>query len=240
MESLLVWISIILGVASATLAITAFIFGWASYSNTAKLQNNIQALLAMIREKVEVVVERTTHQIDKAWDYFTSGGPIGISDDAKKEREELREGLKEEMKEEARREAAEAIKEAGLDPQQVKALLSRVDSLIEKTTVRTEVMVGQQKFLGVMTNIENEARTLAQAVGMKRFSKAPLIELGRSLYRADIIPGGAYGEIKWLHDVRNKFVHEEPEEIKSIDIDEAIQRAKRFLGYLKDKVLRFR
>lgn len=64
-------VSIVLGVVSATLAVAAFIFGWVSFRNTAHMQVEAQAILAKVSEKVEVIVDRTSHQMDKAWEYFT-------------------------------------------------------------------------------------------------------------------------------------------------------------------------
>lgn len=69
--SILTIVSIVLGVVSATLAVAAFIFGWISFRNTSHMQMEAQAILAKVSEKVEVIVDRTSHQIDKAWEYFT-------------------------------------------------------------------------------------------------------------------------------------------------------------------------
>jgi hypothetical protein len=161
MEDYLTMWSIFLAVASTTLAVAAFIFSWVSYRNATKLQIKAQEILSQISQKVEVVVERTTHQMDKAWDYFTALPYISIprsGEDIFKKEEEL----KKQIIEEARKETTELMKDTGLQNKTLIELVEKVEALVGKSSDRTIKLLGRERILTSLYKIEEELKALAK------------------------------------------------------------------------------
>jgi hypothetical protein len=166
MENYLTMWSIFLAVASTTLAIAAFIFSWASYRNATKMQIKAQEILSQISQKVEVVVERTTHQIDKAWDYFT-GLPSASLSKAHEELSIKEEELKNQIIEEARKETAQLMEGTGLQKDLLNELIDKVQSLVDKSSERTKQLLQRETILTNLSKIENDIRDFATVKGLK-------------------------------------------------------------------------
>ena len=171
----------ILSIVSATLAIAAFFFSWSSFNKSSDLQIKAQEILTKVSEKVDVVVERTSHQMDKAWDYITSS-PLPLStEQIPKETEDKKEELREKLLKEARREATEVMKKSGINPDRLKDLSLKVEALIKKTTERTESMVEQNMLLTSITNLKLVAIPLAKLHGMQIHEKTKSPEIAHFL-----------------------------------------------------------
>lgn len=136
-------VSLVVGVASATLAVAASVFGWVTYRNSTNMQVKAQEILAKVSEKVEVVAEHTTHQIDRAWDYFTASSaaaPPVPDPEADKELTDRLNSIREQLQVEVRERVAAATKEHGLDRQTIENLASEVADVISRTTEQTEAL----------------------------------------------------------------------------------------------------
>lgn|GEM_PF-6288263 len=71
-------LSIIMGGASIALAVVAIYFTHAFYRDGTKTQADAQALLAKVSEKLDVVSERTSGQMDKAFDSILGALPWSL------------------------------------------------------------------------------------------------------------------------------------------------------------------
>lgn len=228
-------VSFILAIVSATLAIAAFIFSWVSFNNTSKLQIKAQEILSKVSEKVEVVVERTSHQMDKAWDYLTSSQSL-TTDQIPKVKDEKEEKLKEKLIKEARQEATEVLKESGVDQDKIEELRSKVEALIEKTTERTETMVEQHKLLRSISTIESTAKTLAKLSGMEIDSKTSLNKIIEFL-KGKIIPPAHRDLTEIIHfgkRLLNKDINIGM--LPDSKIDSIAGRSKRILTFLQRQI----
>ncbi len=190
MEDYLTMWSILLAVASTTLAIAAFIFSWASYKSASNMLIKSQEILAQISQKVEVVVERTTHQIDRAWDYFT-GVPSaslskGAEEIAKKEDE-----LKRQIIEEARKETIELMKGAGLQKEALNELIEKVENLVGKSSERTRQLLQRERILSNISKIEETLRELAAENGVRFPKQMSLKALARNFSKLE--------KLKFIH-----------------------------------------
>jgi len=166
---------------------------------------NAQAILAQISQRVEVVVERTSQQMNKAWEYFTSlpPPPPSIASEELAQREEE---LRAQIIEEAREEAAQVMKQAGLDTDVLKRLLPEVENVIGRSTERSGRLFALQKFLPRFSEIERELRDIAAESGV---ILAPDDRSFRILVwkLRDILPAHVSVEIVSLEEFRAKAVH---------------------------------
>jgi len=229
MADLLTTVSILLAVASTTLAIAAFVFSWVSFRNTSQMQMNAQAILAQISQRVEVVVERTSQQMDRAWEYFTSlpAAPPSLPSEALAEREEK---LRAQVIEEARQEAAKAIKSAGLDKEALKNLLEQVQGVIDRSAERTRHLLAQQDLLGKVSEIEGELRLLAAEPGIGSDPEAPLERLAEEL-RPFLVPG-AVKDLDGLINLRSRAMSGDFDWSKE-EIDAHYEMVHRLLRYFR-------
>jgi hypothetical protein len=232
MENYLTMWSIFLAVASTTLAIAAFIFSWVSYRNATKLQINAQEILSQISQKVEVVVDRTTHQMDKAWDYFTALPYTSISkyseDILKKEDE-----LKTQIIEEARKETTELMKDAGLQKKTLDDLIEKVQGLVGKSSERTIQLLGRERIITSLYTIEQELKALAKeykVVFSKGFNLRDIVKSLRNSEQFKFINPTAFDDIEKLIDFIDigieSYSDEQINEIMSIPMESII-------GYLQ-------
>lgn len=132
---ILVWVSIFLAIISATLAVAAFIFGWVSFRRTSDMHIETQKILAKISEKVESVVDRTSRQIDKAWDYLTRD--TLVSEDSSKIEKEA-EKITEKKLEPLRKEFDEVLKKLVKTDADHNRLRGLFEKAIDKTRKTTE------------------------------------------------------------------------------------------------------
>jgi len=198
-------VTILLAVVSTTFAIASFVFSWVSFRNTSQMQMNAQAILAQISQRVEVVVERTSQQMDKAWEYFTSlpPPPPSIASEELAQREEE---LRAQIIEEAREEAAQVIKQAGLDTDVLKRLLPEVEDVIGRSAERSGRLFALQEFLLRFSEIERELRDIAAESGV---ILAPDDRSFRTLVwkLRDVLPAHVSVQIVSLEEFRAKAVH---------------------------------
>ena len=229
-------VTFILSIVSATLAIAAFIFSWKSFNKSSELQMEAQNILSKVSEKVDVVVERTSHQIDKAWDYITSSPlslPIG---QIPKETENKKEELREKLLKEARREATEVMKKSGIDPDKLKDLRLKVAALIKKTTERTESMVETNMLLRSFSNLKVVANSLATLHGMQIDEKTILPDIARFL--EDIIVPTAYKDLLDIFILEHQKINIET--LSDNRIDGYLDKSKMLARYLQHEVTRFK
>ncbi len=228
-------VTFILSIVSATLAVAAFIFSWKSFNKSSELQTKAQDTLSKVSEKVDVVVERTSHQIDKAWDYITSP-PIPLPiEQIPKETEEKKEKLKEKLLKEARREATEVMKESGIDPVKLKDLRLKVAALIKKTSERTESMVEKNMLLTNLYKLKFAAKSLAKLHGMQIGKKTTLLDIAQFL--EDKIGLKAYKDLLDIFTFEQKQIHIET--LSDSRIDRYLSMSKKLTMYLQD-VSRFK
>ncbi len=232
MEDYLTMWSILLAVASTTLAIAAFIFSWASYKSASNLLIKSQEILAQISQKVEVVVERTTHQIDRAWDYFT-GVPSaslskGAEEIAKKEDE-----LKRQIIEEARKETTELMNDAGLQKKTLNELIEKVQGLVGKSSERTIQLIGRERIITSLYDIEEELKALAKeykVVFSKGFNLKAIVKSLRNSEQFKFIDRSAFDWIEKLIDFIDmgieSYSDEQINEIMSIPVESLIRYLK--------------
>lgn len=166
MENYLTIWSIFLAIASATLAIAAFIFSWASYKSSTQIQIKAQEILAQISQKVDVVVERTTHQIDKAWDYFT-GLPSHTLSKTTEEISKKEEELKNKIIEETKNEVSEIMKGSGLQKDALKDLYDKVEKLVSRSSEKTKQLYQRERIIINISRIEEEIRKIANDKGIR-------------------------------------------------------------------------
>jgi hypothetical protein len=204
MAEFLVSVTVLLAVASATLAIASFVFGWVSFRNTAQMQIEIQAILSKLSERVDVVAQRTSGQMDKAWEYFTNlpSPPGAPGADELAEREEELRAL---IVQEARQEAANVIEKAGLDEDALQGLLKQMESVIEKSAERTTVLSAEQEFLRELNQVELQARLLAAQVEIGVDPRAPLDEVVEGL--RGLLPDDAWDILARVMQYRAKAAH---------------------------------
>jgi hypothetical protein len=229
MPDILMTVSILLAVVSATLAIAAFIFSWVTFRNTSNMQMQAQAILAQVSQKVEVVVERTSQQIDRAWDYFT-GAPTATQSKVSEEVAQKEEELRAQISEEVRREAAEVMKKAGLEKETLKSLLGQVESIIAKTTQRTRQLFEQQNLLLKLSEIERELRDTSEGLGRTLPPNIPLEELVLSLPAP--LPPGPMRELIKLARFRDMATHDDFDWGEQ-DIHQSLRIADELLSYLR-------
>lgn len=222
MENYLTMWSIFLAVASTTLAIAAFIFSWVSYRNATKLQIKAQEILSQISQKVEVVVERTTHQMDKAWDYFTASK--SSEDIFKKEAE-----LKRQIIEDARKETSEFMKDAGLEKKTLNDLIEKVQVLVGKSSERTIQLLGRERIITSLYTIEEELKALAKeykVVFSKGFNLKAIVKSLRNSEQFRFIDPKALNDIEKLIDFIDigieSYSDEQIKEIMSIQVESLI------------------
>jgi len=204
MADFLTSVTVLLAVASATLAIASFVFSWVAFRNTTQMQMDAQAILAQVSQKVEVVVERTSHQIDRAWEYFTAL-PSQPAAEAAHELAERERELRSQIIEEARQEAANVIARAGLDSDALQSLLQQVQSVIEKSAERTTVLSAEQEFLRELNEVELQARLQAAQFEIGVDPNAPLDALVKGL--SDLFPDQVSHDLARLMRYRSKAAH---------------------------------
>jgi hypothetical protein len=213
MEDYLTMWSIFLAVASTTLAIGAFIFSWASYRNATAMQIKAQEILSQISQKVEVVVERTTHQIDKAWDYFT-GLPSNTLSKSAEEITHKEEELKKQIIEEARKEVHELMKGAGLQKDALKELTDKVKDLVSKSSDKTRQLLQRERLIIIIDKIGEDLREIAAQNGKQMPDGLPLnilLKVFGKLKLSKNINQSALNQIKRLADIRNDDLSKYPE-----------------------------
>ena len=229
-------VTFILSIVSSTLAIAAFIFSWKSFNKSSELQMKAQNILSKVSEKVDVVVERTSHQIDKAWDYITSS-PLPLpTEQIPNEAEDKKEELREKLLKEVRQEATEVMKKSGIDPDKLKDLRLKVEALIKKTTERTESMVEKNMLLTSLSNLELVANSLAKLHGMQIDKKTTLPDIANFL--GDKIAPKAYEDLLDIFTLADKKVNIET--LSDSKIDSNLNMSKMLARYLLHVVTRFK
>ncbi|MBM4300823.1 MAG: hypothetical protein FJ121_04725 [Deltaproteobacteria bacterium] len=178
-------------------------------------------------------MERTTHQIDKAWDYFT-GLPYGSSSKTTEENFKKEEELKRQIIEEARKETTELMKDAGLQKKTLNELVEKVQSLVGKSTERTRQLLERERISQKFIIIEEELRGIAddfQVFFAKGVHLLAIISDFKKLERFKFINPQALDSIQRLFGIYKGNPSYSDEEIKEIsrELDSLID----YLKYLR-------
>ncbi len=207
-------LGIILSVSSITLAIVAIWFSWVTYKNSTEMQMKSQSILEQITQKVEVIVDKTSHQVDRAWDYFTQKEVSNIN---KKEEVSFdSEKLKKEIVEETKNETIKIIKETGLDIEKVRNLESKVEDILNRTTEKAEDVFNKERMLDRYEQVEKELKQWFLRI--KKWDFPPNILLPHIISNKEIssfLPETILFKLREIIDVRNKIAHS-----KELDKDE--------------------
>jgi hypothetical protein len=206
MADYLTMVSIFLSIASTTLAIAAFIFSWVTFKSTSKIQIDAQAILAQISEKVEVVVDKTSHQIDKAWDYFTSHNSSSLPKSIEVANKKL-DDLKNQIIGEARKEITESIKRFSpeIDKELFKAMImEEVEKLVGRSTQQTKQLMEREALILKIAEIQAIVMKIAIERGYKLDQGTSFMTF---LKQFDFLPSNIKDDIITLcqfHDIKNR------------------------------------
>lgn len=231
LAAILTIVSLILGIASVTLAISAFIFGWATFRSTSKVQIEMHDLVSKVSNKVEVLAELSSRQIEKTLDYFTSP----VSRDAAQLLEEFErraEEQNEKLKEEARREALDVLKDAKVDKESVDKLLSGFENLVGKSSERAKAQAAQVRLVRQFSIIEAEIMELMDFIGLEYSPDTPWEQTAREL--APILAPGAQADLEEIGGVRGRLLHED-RDVPLPTLEHALSLAERLIPYLAQK-----
>lgn len=227
MDSVLEIVSIILAVASTTLAITAFVFSWVFFRETSKAQRDIHTVLAKVNEKVDVVSERTARQMDKTWELLGKfAAPPLPSEDKPPFIEERSEHA-------IKSTAAEILAEVkasmalGDTVNADEALVETIGKKLRETSTEGTVLGHMQSLALDIDHIESLFRQL-----LRRFH-APV---PRDASFADLLDTGAYmlsvkvfDSIRDLLDFRNRMAHDTS--LRASDFLEQLSLAAQIINY---------
>jgi hypothetical protein len=234
MTDILAWISIILSAISITLAILAIIFGWITFRNANRMQIESSYLLSQVSQKVEVISERTSRQLDKAWDYVTNrqGNQIEGNEQIKKEIERM----KKQVIDEAREEANALIKNAGLDKQIAKSTVDKLNNIVGKVTEKSTEIGNISLFLERYGMVEQEVKAFVKSLGLVINKESNLSKLLRACQQRTppLLPPPLFEDITKLTEVRNKIVHGNID-FSYNDLMEHTRSAAYIYGYLHAK-----
>lgn len=147
--------SIILSVASITLAIVAIWFSWISYKHSTEMQVKAQGILEQVTHKVEVLVKLTSSQLEKAWDYFTQ---IDLKSEKPEEISFNIEELKNQLISETKKETKRLIQEAGIEKNKIELVISKLEKIVDESAEKTEEIFNKQKIIERYSEIELELK----------------------------------------------------------------------------------
>lgn len=223
-------LGITLSVTSITLSIVAMIFAWVSYKNSTQMQMKAQAILEQISQKVEIIVDKTSHQIDKAWDYFTQS--IESNQKGKETLLFSPDELKKQIIDETKKESEKLIKNIGIDKDKIQSLEDKFSELVNKTTTRTEEVFNKQLLLDKYSQVEMTIK--GWLLFNKRWDFPPNISLWNMLNNEEIrsiFPNQLLENLHRLTETRNKVAHSK--DVSMHDLDSAISIANNILEFLK-------
>ncbi len=150
-------LTIILSVASITLSIVAIILGWVFFKDSSKMQIQAESILAKISEKVEVVVESTSRQLDKTLDHLLSS----LGQKSPRLPEKVEQELERNLRQKTKEETLKTLSEIGLDQEKFASLASTVDRLAERLTKISKEQAEGFKLMDSIPIIRTKLMTLA-------------------------------------------------------------------------------
>lgn len=225
-------LSIILAVSSITLALVAIWFSWVSYKNSTDLQMKAQSILEQISQKVELIVDKTSHQIDRAWDYFTQ--KIEPINDKKEVITFNLDELKKEIVEETKNETIKIISEAGLDNEKIRQLERKVESVVNKITDRTQEVFNKQLILDKYTQIENELKMWLLNNYKWHFPpNVMLMQIINNKEISSVLPETLRFKLSEITDIRNKVAHSK--EVSKDELENSIFTANDLISFFRIK-----
>jgi hypothetical protein len=199
-------LNIILAVSSATLSITAIVFSWITYRNSTKMQMDAQAILEKITQRVEVVVQSTTTQIDKAWNYITNTNHNPKSDIPEVQFD--LDSLKQKFIDETKVEVIALIKNLSTDKNTIDELSNKVEFLIQKTTNVTEELILKQTLINNLQSLPDELNDWAKRVTKTSFAYGVDLSMMIDVLEHDnLIPDILLMKFNYIIDIRNKIIH---------------------------------
>ncbi len=223
-------LGIILSISSITLAIVAIWFAWVSYKNSTDMQMKAQSILEQISQKVEVIVDKTSHQIDRAWDYFTQS-----TDSNQKEKEPSSfnpDELKKQLIDETKKESEKMIKDLGIDKDKILTLENKISEIVNKTTVKAEEVFNKQLLIDKYSQVEMTIKNWYRKVNNWEFPQnITLINMLENKEIRKIFPYKLNEDLQKLIEARNKIAHSE--EVSIFEIENSISIANNILEFFK-------
>ena len=228
MDDIITILSIVLSVASTTLSITAIVISWVMYKNSTKMQVDAQTILAQVSQKVDVVVDKTSHQIDRAWDYFTGStpsAPIERDDEFAK----LGEEIKVKAIEEAKKQATDLMKKAGVDKEILDSLVSKVEKLVGKSAEKTGELFKRESLFDTLSELEIEFRVfVSRKIGI--FPDENIDVLFDNVKKSGFRAVGFIEDMKALMEVKKSLLKGDP--IGILEGENLIRKARALISYM--------
>jgi hypothetical protein len=224
-------IGIILSISSITLSLIAIWFAWVSYKNTTDMQMKAQAILEQVSQKVEVVVNLTSQQVEKAWNYFTQN-PISTVDKKEEVSFNINE-LRKQIIDENKIETEKLIKEAGIGKTEFELLTSKFEELFGKTTEKTEEIYNKQLIMNKYFEIESELKKWFER--KIKWIFPPIITMPQMMHNEEIInvlPKSMIKDINTFIDIRNRIAHSQSVDEKEVEF--ALKIATEYLFFLRN------
>lgn len=223
-------LGIILSVSSITLSLVAIWFAWVSYKNSTDMQMKAQGILEQISQKVELIVDKTSHQIDRAWEYFTNTSkPLpNKTDESNFNVDELRKQIVEETKSET----LKLIQDAGLDKSKIESLNTILADLVDKTTERTKEVFSKQLIIDRYSEIESEIKKWYER--KLNWIFPPNINFVQMIHNKEInskLPREVINNLMKFIETRNRIAHSK--EVTLEEIDSALSFSSNFLDFLR-------
>jgi len=222
-------LSIVLSVASITLAILAIWFAWISYKHSTDMQVKAQSILEQVSQKVEVLVKLTSSQIEKAWDYFTH---IDIESEKPEEISFNVAELKNQIISETKKETERIIQEAGIEKNKIGMVTSKVEKIVDESAEKTQEIFNKQKIIERYTEIELELKKWYEK--KLKWIFPPNIFMVQMLQNEEIrnvLPKNMLEEIRKFIEIRNRIAHSKP--VNKEEIEQAIIISDSILSFLK-------
>jgi hypothetical protein len=200
-------LNIILAVSSITLSIVAIIFSWVAYRNTTKMQVDVQSILEKITQRVEVIVQNTNQQIDKAWNYFTNPDlHKGKIDEPTLDLDTVRK----EIINEANLETQKLLINSSIDRNKLEELSTKVEGLIDRTTNKAEELYSKKILLDKIEDIRDDfEHWIEKGANIKFASNFPLDKMYELLKTKADISVRIDNYLRTIIAVRNKIINNE-------------------------------
>ena len=218
----------LLGLSSFILAVLAFVFSLVFFIIAWKVQQSANNILNKIGEKLDLVTQHTSRQLEKFIDATIASQREGAV--VMPVHDETRNHMEEEVAD-IKREVLALGGEIGLDQSKTEQILSKVESAITETVTKSTAI---GLLIETFGDIEHEMRNLALIHGVFVKPNTPPSELARIL--AGLIEGNLYKDIENVIGIRNKVAHGKTKDFTQTKIESNLKLARQVLTNLKLKV----
>ena len=236
MTDVLAWVSIILSAVSITLAIIAIIFGWVTFRNANRMQNESSSLLSQVSHKVEVISSRTSRQLDKAWDYVTHSKGEPKEESSEQVKKEIGR-MRKQVIDDARKEASLVIEKAGLNRRVAKSTVHELQNLVGKVTEKSIEVSNVRLFLERYGKIEYAIERFAKNMGLEISKDTNLPQLLRIMSERRLmhpLHPRLLADVQKLTEVRNQLIHGQID-LSEKELSEYTRLARNIYGYFLTK-----